>query len=73
MKLYYLSNYQGMTVNYCGICITYVTKHNLTQMAIMYCGILTLQKAKGQLAILIVSEMVRIVALGLLVIVLPMN
>jgi hypothetical protein len=30
IKLYYLGNYCGMAVNYCGICETNVIKHNLT-------------------------------------------
>ncbi len=29
-KLYYPSNYRGIVVNYHGICITNVIKHNLT-------------------------------------------
>ncbi len=30
-KQYYLGNYSGMAVNYHGICVTNVTKYNLTK------------------------------------------
>jgi hypothetical protein len=36
-RQHYLGNYCGMAVNYDGICVTNVIKHNLTKMAILNC------------------------------------